>query len=722
MKKILLRLLLPWMVFASSGAIAGEGMWIPMLLQQFNIAQMQSMGFRLTAEDIYSLNHSSLKDAIVLFGQGCTGEIVSSEGLLLTNHHCGYGSIQGLSSLEHDYLADGFWAMKKSEELPVKGLTVTMLISMNEVTEQTLKGVTPDMTESARAALIAKNNEAIEKEAMKGNHYIARVRPFFSGNQFYLLVSEVFKDIRLVGAPPSSIGKFGGDTDNWMWPRHTGDFSVFRIYAGKDNLPADYSPENVPYHPRYFLPVSIKGYNRGDFTFVFGYPGTTREYLPARGVEYTAFKENPVRIALRRQRLDIIGAAMDTNRLIGIQYASKYAGIANYWKKMIGETRGIKQLDGITVKQEYEKQFMAWSAEDETRKMKFGGLLPAFEKAYDAYEPVAMGSVYLSEAAMAPEIIRMAGSFDNLITLCKKKGVTDEEIASEVKKRKDNVAGFFKNYNAAVDRKIMKAMLPVLQKNVSPEMQPSVFRLITEKYDGNTDHFVTDLYQRTLFADSSRLNRFLSSFSSSDSKKILRDPGYIYAKSVNDRMKALSGKELKPLQTRIDSLQRIYMAGQMEMQQDHHFYPDANSTLRVSYGKVDQYSPADGVTYRYFTTTEGILAKEDPEIYDYVVDPKLKELLTAHRFGRYADADGTLHVAFTASNHTTGGNSGSPVLNAEGQLIGLNFDRNWEGTMSDLMYDPSQCRNITLDIRYCLFIMDIYAGAGHLVDEMTLVK
>jgi hypothetical protein len=721
-------------------AFAEEGIWIPMLLQQVNLPQMQSMGLKLTADDIYSINHSSLKDAIVMFGRGCTGVIVSGEGLLLTNHHCGFGSIQSLSSLEHDYLTDGFWAMKRGDELPAKGLTVTLLVRMEEVTGQALKGVTAGMNEQERAAAIKANVASIESEAAKGTPYEARVRPFFYGNQYYLFITEVFKDVRLVGAPPSSVGKFGGDTDNWMWPRHTGDFSVFRIYAGKDNLPADYSPDNVPYKPAYSIPVSIGGYNKGDFTFVFGYPGTTREYIPARGVEITALKENPVRIKLRQERLDIIGAAMDTNRLIALQYANKQAGIANYWKKMIGETRGIKRLDGVNVKTEFEKEFTQWvneqrttnneqrttnneqrTSNNEQRTTNYLGLLPTFSKTYDQMEPLSMANIYLTEAALAPEIVRLAGSFEDLVTISQKKGVTSEELSKETTKRKNGARDFYKNYNKVVDEAIMKAMLPEMQANMSTGMQPSVFAEIDKKFGGNTTLYATDLYKRSLFSDSSKIFAFLSGYKAADVKKILKDPGFLYARSVNERLSKTITPRMQPIQSRLDSLQRIYMAAQMEMRKEQRFYPDANSTLRVSYGKVDDYSPADGVTYNYYTTTDGILAKEDLGAYDYVVDPKLKELLVKKNFGRYADVDGSLHVAFTASNHTTGGNSGSPVLNAEGQLLGLNFDRNWEGTMSDLMYDPSQCRNITLDIRYCLFIMDVYAGAGHLVQEMTVV-
>ena len=704
---------------------AEEGLWIPMLLKA-NISQMQSMGLKLTADDIYSINHSSLKDAIVMFGRGCTGVIVSDEGLLLTNHHCGFGTIQSLSTLEHDYLTDGYWAKTKADELPVKGLTVTLLVRMEDVTEQVLAGVAATLTESERTAAVRANAAAIEKEAAQGTIYEARVRPFYYGNRYYLLVTQVFRDIRFVGAPPSSIGKFGGDTDNWMWPRHTGDFSVFRIYAGKDNQPADFSPENVPYVPAWSVPISLRGYAQGDFTFIFGYPGTTREYLPARGMEMTALKENPVRIRLRQDRLDIIGAAMDTSRLIALQYANKQAGIANAWKKMIGETRGIRRLDAVNVKLEYEKQFTAWALQNRTsnnqqRTSDYLILIPAFTQTYDQIEPLSMSGVYLTEAGMSPEIFRLAGSFEDLVKLSRAKDTKPEALQKELKSRKAAAKDFYKNYNATVDKQIMEAMLPEMRSGLDMTLLPSVFTEIDKKFKGNATPYAEDLYRRSIFADSSRLYAFLEGYKPSEVKKILEDPAFMYTRSVTEKLNKGVTPRLQPLQARLDSLQRIYMAAQMEMQKERRVYPDANSTLRLAYGKVDGFSPQDAVSYNYFTTSDGILAKEDTTVYDYIIDPRLKALLAARDFGRYADPDGSLHVAFIASNHTSGGNSGSPVFNARGELLGLNFDRNWEGTMSDLMYDPTQCRNITLDIRYLLFIMDRYAGAGNLVGEMKIV-
>jgi len=722
MKKRIALLLLPLFTMTFLTTDAEEGMWIPALLGQLNIGQMQSLGFKLSAEDIYSINHSSMKDGIVQFGRGCTGVLVSRDGLLLTNHHCGYGSIQNHSTLDHDYLAEGFWAGNREEELPNPGLTVTFLVRMEDVTGLVLNGVNSRMTLAERSALIKKNSESVERGAKKESWQEARIRPFFYGNVYYLLVTATYRDVRLAGAPPSSIGKFGGDTDNWVWPRHTGDFSVFRIYAGKDNRPADYAPENVPYRPDYFFPVSLKGYDQGDFTLVFGFPGTTREYIPSWGVSLIAFTENPVKISLREKRLQIIQSSMDTSHLVRIQYASKSAGIANYWKKMIGETRGVARLHEVEARQEEEQQFASWVAADAVRREKYQGLLDQFQSAYTAYAPVSMASAYLTEAGMAPELVRFAAGFDGLIRLSQKKDGTPDELRKEADKITAYARSFFRNYQPSIDRQIMMAMLPAMQQGMPSGYLPGIFHQIDTKYKGNAGEYSSALYGRTIFADSSHLVALLARCKPSEITRMGRDPGFDFAMSVTDRY----NKDILPLSTKyistIDSLQRIYMEGLVEMEKDRKFYPDANSTLRVSYGKVDGYSPTDAVEFNYFTTSEGILQKEDPTIYDYTVDKKLKALLVNKEFGRYADRDGSLHVAFIASNHTSGGNSGSPVINAQGQLIGLNFDRNWEGTMSDLVYDPGQCRNITLDIRYCLFVIDKYAGARRLVDEMTLVE
>jgi hypothetical protein len=725
MKKTLLVVILFSFRFSM---IAEEGMWIPVLLEKLNIKQMQDMGLKLSAEDIYSVNHSSLKDAIVLFGGGCTAEIVSPDGLILTNHHCGLGNIQRHSTVEHDYLTNGFWAKSREEELANPGLTVTLLVRMEDVTDKVLTGVTNKMNQFQRAQIIKQRMDTLEKEAVKGTRYEAKIRPFYYGNQYYLFVNEVFRDVRLVGAPPSAIGQFGGDTDNWMWPRHGGDFSVFRIYADKNNNPAAYSTENVPYKPKNFLPVSLKGYEKGDFTFVFGYPGSTREYLTSYGVDLIANKENPVRTRLRQKRLDIMNEAMNGSSQIRIQYTSKHQGIANGWKKMIGETKGIKKLNAVAKKQEFEKEFQVWADSVGSRQSavnienRYISLLPEFEKTYDYYLPVDIASVYLTEAGMGIEMVRFASSFFELVTISKKQDTKEEDVTKVLEKLKKSAKTFYKDYQQSIDSKVMKEMMAEMKRNMNNDYLPMIFIEIEKDHKNDFSAYSDDLFTKSLLIDSTRLRKFLNNYKKNDYKRLEKDPAYILSKSIYSR----NEKEVAPFVSRfngkIDSLQRIYMAGQMAFEKDKKFYPDANSTLRISYGKVDDYYPADAVHYEYFTTSQGILEKEDSAIYDYAVDPKLKNLIITKDFGRYSDKDGTLHLAFTASNHTTGGNSGSPVLDAHGNLIGLNFDRNWEGTMSDLMYDPDQCRNITLDIRYCLFIIDKYAGAGHLIKEMKIIE
>ena len=720
MKKI--KLLLILFVSLNMAARAEEGMWIPMLLDQLNLKQMQDLGLRLTAEDIYSLNHSSLKDAIVQFGGGCTAEIVSSQGLVLTNHHCGLGAIQRHSSLEHDYLANGFWAGSFAEELPSPGTTVTLLIRMEEVTAKILAGTDDKMNQLQRNEIIRQNISKVEKETIAGTHYEAKVRPFFYGNQYYLFVNEVFRDVRLVGAPPSNIGKFGGDSDNWMWPRHTGDFSIFRIYAGKNNEPADYSKDNVPYTPKNFLPVSLKGYMKNDFTFVFGYPGSTREYIPSYGVDRIANRENPLRISLRRQRLDIMNAAMDKSRLVRIQYAAKANGIANYWKKMIGESRGIKRIDAVSKKEEQEQQFMKWAASDPARSLRYGNLLPAFKSAYENYLPPDLSAIYISEAGQGIEIVKFAAGFRDLVKLSKNKNPVAADVEKAVKGLRKSASDFYKNYQPAVDKDVMTAMMREMGGKMNPAYLPVIFREIEKGYKNNYDNYAAEVFSKSLFADSARILAFLAGYKPAKVKVVEKDPVFRLMASIYDRNDKDLTPKMKTLADRIDSLQRIYMAGQMEMQKDRKFYPDANSTLRVAYGKVDDYQPSDGVKYNYFTTLAGVMQKEDSSVYDYHIDARLKQLYAARDYGRYADRDGTIHVAFTASNHTTGGNSGSPVLNAQGELIGINFDRNWEGTLSDLMYDPSQCRNIALDIRYCLFVIDKVAGDSRLISEMKIIQ
>ena len=712
MKKISVLLAL-FLTLLVGVAKAGEGMWIPMLLQ-YNEKEMQEMGMKITAEDIYSINHSSLKDAIVLFGGGCTGEIVSDYGLLLTNHHCGYDYIQKHSSVEHDYLTNGFWAMNRGEELPCPGLSVIFLREMRDVTEKILFNVTDDMSEKERQAKVDENIKKYIELTQKETPYKVSIKPFFLGNQYYMLFNEVYTDVRLVGCPPSNIGKFGGDTDNWVWPRHTGDFSIFRVYADKDGHPAAYSKDNVPYKPAKHLDVSLKGVEEGDFAFVFGYPAHTSEYLPAVAVDQEANLIDPITVNLRGKVLDIYNKYQEQDPKVRIQYASKHAGLGNGWKKWMGVTEGINHFHGIEKKQAFEKDFQEWALGARNRYM-YLDLLKNFEQSYKELEPYQLAYTYLAEAGLRIELIRFAGRFARLTEVTKE--TPQEEIDKMVAALKTATEAFFKDYYEPIDREVAVMLL-----NEYLKAQPASFRPSFLDDVKDVNEYVDKLFTKSMFNDQEKINELLDNFKPSKAKKLTKDPAMKAYQSLIGFYQEKVSAPISSINKANDRNLRTYMKGQMEMQTEKRLFPDANFTLRVTYGKVEGFKPQDGKTYRHFTTLEGIMQKENPDIYDYVVEPRLKQLYNNKDYGRYADKDGTMHVAFTASVHTTGGNSGSPILNAEGQLLGLNFDRCWEGTMSDLIYDPDICRNISVDIRYVLFIIDKFAGAGHLVDEMTIVE
>lgn len=720
MKKILFLLVI---ILTSQFSLkADEGMWIPLLLEQLNETEMRDMGLKLTAEDIYSVNHSSLKDAIVIFGRGCTAELVSEKGLLFTNHHCGYSSIQSHSSVEHDYLTNGFWAMNEDEELSCPGLTVTFLNSMKDVTAEVLEGVDDNMNEKERNSLIKGNIKKIEENSVEGTNFKAKIKPFFYGNEYYLFITEVYKDIRLVGAPPSNIGKFGGDTDNWMWPRHTGDFSVFRIYADKDNNPAEYSESNKAYKPKKFFPVSVKGVNKDDFTFVFGYPGSTKEYAPSYEMEMLTKVDNPVCISLREKRLEIMSNVMNKSAADRIKYSSKYAGIANFWKKMIGQNKGIKDFDALAKKQKFEVNFTEWANSENAKEYNYKNLLPEFKNVYSKLKPLNLAFDYFYEAGLGVEIIRYAYKYKSLVTLVSDKKSKQEDIDKKIQNLKKYNISYFKNYNSDIDKEIFSSIFQMYYNNLSDEYHPEIFKMVEKKFHGDFSKYADYIFDKSFMTSKDKADKFLDNFKKSKYKKLQKDPALVLALSVYniyfDKIKTgISG-----LNNNLDSLKRIYMKALTQMQPDKKFYPEANFTLRLTYGKVKGYKPKDAVRYDYFSTLKGIMEKENPLIYDYVVEDKLKELYTKKDYGRYADKDGSMHVCFTASNHTTGGNSGSPVINGEGQLVGINFDRNWEGTMSDLMYNPDQCRNISLDIRYCLFIIDKFAGAKYIINELNIVE
>ncbi|MGQ1891424.1 S46 family peptidase [Thermophagus sp. OGC60D27] len=719
MKKLLLFLIT---IHLSLFSFAGEGMWIPMLLQKYNIEEMQSMGFKLTAEDIYSINKASMKDAVMIFGGGCTGELISDQGLIITNHHCGFSSIQSHSSVEHDYLTDGFWAMSKEDELPNPGLTVTFLKYMKDVTDSVLNGVDESMTMNERGKLIKQNIKKIEEEAIKNTHYTAVVKPFFHGNQYLLFVNEVYKDVRLVGAPPSAIGDFGGDTDNWMWPRHTGDFSLFRIYADKDNKPAEYSPDNQPFKPKKHFPVSLKGIQEGDFTMVFGYPGSTDQYVPSFHLKMLTETVYPPLIEMRTKKLEIMNRYMNQDPAVRIQYAAKNARVANSWKRWRGEIRGLKKLNAIEKKENYQAQFQKWAQQDKERDKKYGNLLDHFQTLYQKMGDVKLARDLLLEVNFrnGVEIAQLASMFSPLADAFEKEEVDPEEITELKETVKTNVQDFFKDYHQPLDQELTSQILKIYREKVKPEFLPPIYTLIDKKYKGNYNKYTENLFQKTHFINEQVTIDWIDAFTAKSIKKLKKDPAWeLYDSFIRTYRKIYS--QYQSLSLTNDSLDRIYMQGQMAFGADRVFYPDANFTLRVTYGQVKGYEPRDAVQYHYLTTIEGIMEKDNPDIYDYKVPEKLKELYRNKDFGRYGQ-NGSLPVCFIATNHTTGGNSGSPVINAEGHLIGVNFDRAWEGVMSDLMFNPEQSRNISLDIRYALFVIDKFAGAGYLLDEMTLVE
>ena len=690
---------------------------------QRNEAEMQAMGMKITADDIYSINHSSMKDAVVLFGGGCTGEIVSEQGLLLTNHHCGYGWIQKHSTIEHDYLTDGFWAMTPEEELACPGLTAIMLKNMVDVTDRVLENITDETSDEERAVIIKKHIKSIIEEAQKDTEYELSVESFYLGNQYFLMYNEVFKDVRMVGAPPSNIGKFGGDTDNWVWPRHTGDFSIFRIYVGKDGKPAEYSEDNVPYKPDYHFTISLKGVEKDDFTFVFGYPARTNEYLPSVAVNQEANVIYPVVVDLRTQILDIYNKYQERDPKVRIQYASKHAGLGNGWKKWMGVIEGIRSFKGIEKKKAFEEAYINWCQETRAR-MKYMHALRDFDTVYAEYEKYRMATTYLTEAGLSIELLDFAANFAKLAEVTK--GTPQEEIDELINDLRQTSVAFFKDYYQPIDEEVAVKMLKVYIEEQPANFRPTILNDIETNYNGEVQDYVKYLFAKSILTSEEKVNKLLDEFKVSKAKKLAKDPAVVAVNSMMDFYVENVMPKSRECNNRINNLRRVYMEGQMKMIPEvfpeRNLYPDANFTLRVTYGKVGGFKPKDAVTYRHYTTLDGIMEKEDPNIYDYVVTDRLHELYDKKDFGRYADKDGTMHVAFIAGNHTTGGNSGSPILNAEGQLLGLNFDRTWEGTMSDLVYDPSICKNISVDIRYVLFLIDKYAGCTRLIDEMTIVE
>ncbi len=677
---------------------ADEGMWLPSKIST-RIADMQAKGLNLTAEDIYSVNQSSLKDAVVLFGRGCTGELISSEGLLITNHHCGYGQIQRHSSVEHDYLKDGFWAMNMEEELPNPELSVSFLDYMEDVTDQVLKGYKPNMSEIERIKLVDKNSERIIDKALKGKkHYSARVTPLYNGNQYFLYVYRVYKDVRLVGAPPSAVGKFGGDTDNWMWPRHTGDFSIFRIYVDKNNNPAEYSEDNVPYTPKKYLPISTTGVNEGDFTFIYGFPGTTREYITSDAVRYITQISNPVKIGLRTMILDIQKKYMNKDQAVRIQYSSKNASVANAWKKWQGEVLGVEKNDIVLKKTLYQNKLKAWA-----KGGKYENVVDSLQKYELALEPYALSLDYYSEAINPIELPRFARLMVNRLN-------DGEDVSSYVE-------NFYKDYYIDIDKEVFIALVSEYLKSAPEEFIPEFIREEYAKYE-TVQQWCEAIYTNSKYLDKDFVLEVISDWKNRSSE-LLSDPAYIFAESINSYYLNTISPRANELKETIALFYRDYMKAMMEYEPNRQFYPDANLTLRVAYGQVAGYRPSDAVQYLPVSTLEGIIQKDNPEIFDYNIPQELRDVYESKDFGRW-ELNGSVPVCFIATNHTTGGNSGSPIINSNGELIGVNFDRVWEGTMSDIAFDPEICRNISLDIRYVLFYIEKVAGAGHLLKEMDI--
>lgn len=712
MKRISSILLVMTILSISNLVRADEGMWLLSLLEGYTIEDMQSKGFTLSAEDIYSVNQACLKDAVIIFGGGCTGEVVSGDGLVLTNHHCGYGAIQSHSSVENDYLTDGFWAMSRDEELPNERLSVQFLRYMKDVGEEVLKGAEEVSSKGERDALIELNIEKIVAEAIVDGKYTAYVRPMFYGNQYFLFVYERYNDVRLVGAPPSSIGNFGEDNDNWIWPRHTGDFSIFRIYANENNEPAAYSPDNVPYKPRKFFEISMEGVKEGDFTMVLGYPGSTQQFLYSKALQIMMDISMPLKVDLRTQRMNIMDKYMSQSDVVRIQYASKYRGVSNAWKKWQGAIKGLERLDAVNKKIEFENDFKAWTLASDDREKKYGALLSNFEEIYTEQSEYLVINDLISEAVFAVEQFRIAPALRQMMQ--------DTLPSEQILRRAESL---FKDYYMPLDQEMFAVMLGNYFQHSLEIYYPTFFKDVATKYKGSFPAYAKKIFAKTPFQSLESFKTLLVLYEKSPSKalkKLKKDP----ILSDYDQFRELYITMVIPQMSLFDqNLQELYtlwVQGQFEMQPEVRHYPDANFTMRLTYGEIEGYQPEDAVEYDYFTTLPGIIEKSKEGRYDYVIPAKLGELAVSEDFGPYA-VNGSMPVCFSASNHTSGGNSGSPVLNADGRLIGINFDRNWHGTMSDEMYDPAICRNISVDIRYVLFIIDKFAGAGYLLDEMVLV-
>lgn len=714
MRKFTAGLLTLAFVLSSVITTAHEGMWLPMLIKRLNMAEMQANGLNLTAEELYDINNASVKDAIVSLGGFCTGELISDQGLMLTNHHCGYDAIRSHSTVENDYLTDGFWAMTREEERTNPGLTAAILVRMEDVTDKVMAELTDEMTEAERAAKAKEVGDALAKEATEGTVHNAYVRSFFHNNEYYLFVFNTYKDVRLVGAPPSSVGKYGGDTDNWMWPRHTGDFSMFRVYADADGNPSDISDSNVPLTPKHHLPVSLNGVEEGDFTMVFGFPGSTDRFLTSTGIEQAINLYNPTVVEIREEKLAIMKEAMDADAAVRIALASNYASTANYWKYFIGQTEQLKK-NGVKAKKEaIEERYLAWANGDEARA-DYAGALDLLNEAYAATDATVKGQVYLMEAGIrgaslplyAFRLNRMLGAL-----------ASSDDIEGDKAAVLAYADDHFAEYQADVDRKLAASLWSMWMENVPAEQQPQAFQEVRDSLAGDVSVLVNDIYDNSIYASKEALEAWLETM---DAEVLAADKGGQLANSfIMAYFASQNGN--KDINEKMEKGYRLFTDGLRQAMPEKTFAPDANSTLRMTWGVVGSYAPKDGVHYNYTTTIEGIMQKEDPSNPEFVVPAKLKELYNAKDYGQYADDNGDLIVNFISNNDITGGNSGSPVINGDGELIGTAFDGNWEAMSGDIFFEDQLQRTISVDIRYTLFIIDKYAGASHLIDEMTVVK
>lgn len=695
-----------------------EGMWLPMFLDRLDYKDMRKKGLRLKPEEIYSINESSLKDAIVMLSGGsCTAEMISPQGLMLTNHHCAYSAIQSHSSVSQDYLTNGFWAANQQEELHNEGMTASFLVRMEDVTQQVLADLPEGASEEERNTHTSQKMGSIAAEANEEGRYEAVVKPFFDGNEFYLFVYETFRDVRLVGAPPESIGKYGGDTDNWMWPRHTGDFAVLRVYTAPDGSPADYASNNVPLRPKHHLPISLDGVKEGDFAMVMGYPGSTNRYMSSYGVEELVSELNPLRIKIRTRRLELMKQDMEADPKVRLMYASKYAQVSNYWKYFQGQIQGIDRLDVIESKEEEEQAFQNWVSLSAERKQIYGDALKMIQEGIASRAPTNAFYQHLNESLFGTEIVPYAYGFMSLRAALRAEEPDPALVEEEVAALKEGAEDYFDDYHAPTDQKITAALLGMFANDMEKAMMPGVFQEVMAGYNGDFDRYVADMFEQSIFSSKDRVMNFLADPSA---EALEGDPVFELVFSVLGTY----FQQVQPLRqaasTQLDHGQRLYVKGQMEMYPDKDFYPEANSTLRLTYGQILDYFPQDATLYSYYTTAQGILQKEDPDNPEFVVPDRLKTMIEQRTYGRYGQ-NGRLRVGFISNNDITGGNSGSPVINGRGQLIGIAFDGNWEAMSGDIAFEPDLQRCISVDIRYVLFVIDQFAKAGHLLDEMTIV-